>query len=173
MIPCEGVITPNQQLAPGERLIVHAVVHGRNVDEFSFVTSWRNSDTASACWVSRSQTQTRRAGLCRPITFNDGAGEDNTQELEHLRVQRGRTGGDKFKLPTEQLSNLGCHRLAPKCNCRTVANLLEDEAVPERMGVASGSFKLLQLSLDCSPEQGPLQTRGVGSGHNSLVDPVQ
>lgn len=41
------------------------------------------------------------------------------------------------------------------------------------MGIDAGSFEPLELSVDRSPKQGTLETRGAGGGHDSLVYPVQ
>jgi len=173
VVPRESVIAPNQQLTPGEGLILHTITHARNIDELSLVASHWNSDTASACWISGSQTQARCAGLCRSITFDDCARENDTQEVEHLGIQRGRTRGDEFELSTEQLPNLGHPKSAPKCGDRETAHLLEYEAVPDRMGIDAGGFESLELSVDRSPEQGTLETWGAGGGHDGLVYLVQ
>jgi len=41
------------------------------------------------------------------------------------------------------------------------------------MGIDAGGFEPLKLSVDRSPKQGSLETRGVCSGHDGLVNPVQ
>jgi hypothetical protein len=78
-------------------------------------------------------------------------------KLSTLGFRRGRTRGDEFELSAEQLSNLGHLRLTPKCEDVEVAYLLEDETVPERMGIDAGGFKPLELSVDRSPEQCSLE----------------
>jgi len=172
VVPREGIITPDQQLTPGEWLIIHTIPHARHTDEFSLVARYGKTDTTSAGWISRSQTQARRAGLGRSIALDDGTRENDTQEVEHLGIQRGRTRRDELEFSTEQLSNLGYPTLAPECGGREAAHLLKYETVPERVGIDTSGFELLKLSVDCPPEQGSLETRGVGSGHDGLVDPV-
>ena len=41
------------------------------------------------------------------------------------------------------------------------------------MGIDASGLELFELSIDCPSEQGSLETRGVGSGHDGLIDPVQ
>lgn len=41
------------------------------------------------------------------------------------------------------------------------------------MGIDAGGFEPLELSMDCSPKQGTLDTWGAGGGHDGLVYPVQ
>lgn len=41
------------------------------------------------------------------------------------------------------------------------------------MGIDTGGFEPLELRVDCPPKQRSLETRGVGGGHDRLVDPVQ
>jgi len=117
--------------------------------------------------------QARCAGLCCSITFDDDARENDTQEVEHLGIQRGRTRGDDFEFSTEQLPNLGHPKSAPKCRDGEITHLFEHEAVPDRMGIDACGFEPLELSVDRSPEQGTLETWGAGGGHDGLVYPVQ
>ena len=41
------------------------------------------------------------------------------------------------------------------------------------MGIDAGGFELLELSLDCTSEQRPLETRSVGGLHDILVNFIQ
>lgn len=41
------------------------------------------------------------------------------------------------------------------------------------MGIDTGGFEPLELSLDCTSEQCPLETRCVGGLHDILVDFIQ
>ena len=114
MVPRESVTTPNQQLAPGERFVHHTVPHAWHIYELSFVAGWRNPDTTGAGWIIRSQTQARCARLGCSVTLDDGTRENDTQEVEHLGIQWGRTRGDELEFPTEKLANLGFPTLVPK-----------------------------------------------------------
>ena len=173
MIPGESVITSNQQFTPGEGLVLYTVPHALHINEFGFVAGCGKSDATSAGWISRSQSQARGTCLSRSITLDDGARENNTQEVEHLGIERGRTRSDELELPTEELSNLASPTLVPKCEDWENAHLFKDETVPERMGIDASGFELFELSIDRPPEQGSLETRSVGSGHDGLIDPVQ
>lgn len=51
--------------------------------------------------------------------------------------------------------------------------LLEDETVPKRVGIDASGFEPLELSVNSPLEQGSLETGGVGSGHDGLIDPIQ
>ena len=173
MVPRESDITPNQQFTPGKRLVLHAVPHTWYIDKFGFVESWRKPNTTSTGWVARSYTQTRRTGLRRSIAFDDGTRENNAQEVEHLGIQRSRAGGNELEFPAKQLSNLGYHTLGQKVEDREVSYLLKHQAIPKWMGINASFFESFELSLNCSSKEGPLETRGVRSGHDSLVDSVQ
>lgn len=173
MVPRESVITPNQQLTPRERLVLHTIPHGWHIDKLSFVASWRKSDTTGTGWIGGSQAQARRTGLGRSIALNNGTGENDTQEVEHLGVQRGRTRANELDFSSKQLSDLRYPTLVPSAEDREVSYLLKDETVPERMGINPGCFELLELGMDCPPDQGSFETGGIGSGHDVLVDPIQ
>jgi hypothetical protein len=173
VVPRESAVTPDQQLTPGERLVLHTVTHTWHIDELGFIIGGRNSDTTSAGWISRRQTQTRRTRLGRSVTFDDGTRENDTQEFEHLGIQRGRTRGDEAEFSTKQLSNLGYHTLELAVDDRGVSYLLEYKTVPKRMSIDPGCFESFKLGVDCPPEQGPLETRGVCGGHDVLVYFVQ
>lgn len=132
------------------------VVHLGNVYKLELVAGEWNTDMAGAVLILVVNAG-RGAGLGGTVALTHVAAQSNTQELHDVGTQRGRAANNETNAATQSL-----------------AHLVEDDAIPDGMGVALAGFQVGELGSDSTAGDGALDTGSLdGLLHDAGVDTVQ